>query len=115
MTLAVFEEYVRSLAGVTLEFPFDETTLVCKVMGKMFALTDITTCAMISVKCDPDDALAIREAYAGVIPGYHLNKRHWNSIANDGRIPDEQIFSWIADSYALVLRKLPARDRARLV
>jgi predicted DNA-binding protein (MmcQ/YjbR family) len=85
------------------------------VKGKMFALTDSTSCATISVKCDPDDALAIRETFAGVIPGYHLNKRHWNTITNDGSIPDEQIFTWIADSYALVVRKLPVRDRARLV
>ena len=109
MNLNGFQKYCRSFKGVTEEFPFDETTLVYKVKGKMFALADINTFEMISVKCDPDDALVIREAFDSVIPGYYLNKNHWNSIKMDGKIADKQLKKWIKDSYHLVVKGLPKK------
>ena len=97
--------------GVTEEFPFDKNTLVYKVMGKMFALTDIDSFQSINLKCDPEKAIQLREAYEGVTPGYHMNKKHWNTIRTDGSIPDDLICQWIDDSYKLVVDKLPSVDR----
>jgi predicted DNA-binding protein (MmcQ/YjbR family) len=114
MVLKEFKKYCKSFIGVTEEYPFDETTLVYKIKGKMFTLTDINTFNMISVKCDPDDAQIIRQMFESVIPGYHLNKEHWNSIKIDGRIPDTLLKEWIEDSYNLVVQSLPKKIQKEL-
>jgi predicted DNA-binding protein (MmcQ/YjbR family) len=114
MDLKEFKKYCKSFIGVTEEYPFDETTLVYKIKGKMFTLTDINTFHMISVKCDPDDAQIIRQMFESVIPGYHLNKEHWNSIKIDGRIPDTLLKEWIEDSYNLVVQSLPKKIQKEL-
>ncbi|MDC7220644.1 MAG: MmcQ/YjbR family DNA-binding protein [Spirochaetales bacterium] len=111
MTLEDFKALCLGFKEVTLEFPFNENTLVCKVRGKMFALTDIETFARINVKCDPEDALAYRASFEGVTPGYHMNKKHWNSLALGSDVSDEQIEEWIGASYDLVVAKLPKKDR----
>ena len=107
MNIETFREYCIVKKGVTEEFPFDEETLVFKVGGKMFALTNIDLFDSINLKCDPVKAIELREIYEGVIPGFHMNKKHWNTIKIDGSIPDQQIFEWINHSYELVFNGLP--------
>ena len=114
MHIEEYRRYCLRNKGVTEEFPFDQSTLVYKVMGKMFALTDIDSFQSINLKCDPANALRLREVYEGVIPGYHMNKKHWNTVCMDGRIPDNLIYEWIDDSYKLVAEKLSSVDRAQL-
>lgn len=95
--------------GVTEGFPFDEITLVFKVMGKMFALLSLEGNQSILLKCDPEKALGLREHHLAVLPGFHMNKKYWNTIILDGSIPDRLIKEWIDDSYALVVEKLPKK------
>ncbi|MEE4197612.1 MAG: MmcQ/YjbR family DNA-binding protein [Bacteroidales bacterium] len=102
-----FRNYCLAKKGVTEAFPFDESTLVFKVMGKMFALTDTEEAFRINLKCEPEKAVILREQYPGtVLPGYHMNKKHWNLIIINGKIPDPQILQWVDDSYRLVCEKL---------
>jgi predicted DNA-binding protein (MmcQ/YjbR family) len=98
----------RGLAKVSEEFPFSDTAAVFKVHGKMFAIVDIGDGpGTVSLKCDPGYATALRQQHPAVTPGYHLNKRHWNTVALDGSVPDELLAEWIGDSYALVVASLP--------
>jgi len=87
---------------VTEEFPFGENTLVYKVMGKIFSLTDVELFDSINLKCDPENGVQLREQYACVLPGYHMNKRHWITVLMDGSMPDKLIKNWIDHSYELV-------------
>jgi predicted DNA-binding protein (MmcQ/YjbR family) len=109
-----FRSYCLDKRAVTEEFPFGEDTLVFKVMGKMFALADVTVFESINLKCDPEQAVQLREQYPGVLPGYHMNKKHWNTVLMDGSLPDKLTMSWIDDSYNLVVASLPARVKAEL-
>jgi predicted DNA-binding protein (MmcQ/YjbR family) len=114
MNIEEFRDYCLSLKGVEEKFPFGENVLVFYVGGKMFCLTDIASFDMINVKCDPDKAVILREKYPDVIPGYHMNKKHWNSIAMTGTIPNKLIKEWIRDSYELVIQGLPKKLRESL-
>lgn len=100
--------------GVTEEFPFDEETLVYKVMGKMFALTNLERFESINLKCDPELAIQLRESYDAVKPGYHMNKTHWNTITMDGSVSDKLVKEWIDLSYQLVVASLPKGKREEL-
>lgn len=111
MNIEEFREYCLLKKGVTEHFPFDETTLVFKVMGKMFALTDIADDFSLNLKCDPENAVELRERYPSVQPGYHMNKKHWSTIAVDGSIEDQLLYKWIDHSYQLVVRSLSKNDR----
>ncbi len=92
--------------------PFGPDVLVYKVAGKMFALADPSDFPpRMNLKCDPDRALELRESFDGVIPGYHMNKKHWNTVTLDGSIPSELIAEWIDHSYALVVASLPKGKR----
>lgn len=102
MNIEAFRSYCIGKKGVTEEFPFDENTLVFKVMGKMFALTDLENFESVNLKCDPEKAVQLREEFPAVIPGYHMSKKHWNTILIDGSIPDKLLKTWIDDSYNLV-------------
>jgi predicted DNA-binding protein (MmcQ/YjbR family) len=102
MNIESYRTYCLALPDVTEEFPFGPETLVFKVRGKLFALTDIDTFASINLKCDPELAVELRETYAAVLPGYHMNKKHWNTVLMDGSIPDARIKEWILHSYMLV-------------
>lgn len=115
MDIETYRNYCLRKKGVTEEFPFDKSTLVYKVMGKMFALTHVDTFESINLKCNPETALQLREMYAGVVPGYHMNKQHWNTIKIDGSIPDKMLYRWIDDSYSLVVATLPKKERAKLL
>jgi predicted DNA-binding protein (MmcQ/YjbR family) len=101
----------RGLPETSEEFPFSDTAAVFKVGGKMFAIVGLDGPGMISLKCDPGYATALREQYPAVTPGYHLNKRHWNTVNLDGTVPDEMLDEWIQDSYDLVLASLPRARR----
>jgi predicted DNA-binding protein (MmcQ/YjbR family) len=102
-------------SGAIEDFPFGPETSVFKVAGKMFALSALDrTPLAVSVKCDPDLAVALRDSYPAIRPGYHLNKRHWNTITLDGSLPDELVRDLIEDSYDLVVSALPKRTREQL-
>ncbi|ANQ49046.1 MmcQ/YjbR family DNA-binding protein [Flammeovirga sp. MY04] len=115
MNIEDFRNHCLSKNGVTEEFPFDETTIVFKVAGKMFALTNIDLFESISLKCDPEKALELREKYACVRGGYHLNKKHWNTIDVNADMEDNEILNWIDHSYQLVFDKLPKRVKDTLI
>ncbi|MDD3107909.1 MAG: MmcQ/YjbR family DNA-binding protein [Alistipes sp.] len=96
-------------------WPFDDQTPVYKVAGKIFLLADVQSTHTLNLKCDPDQALELRERYAEVTPGWHMNKRHWNTVRIDGDLPAALIRRWIADSYRLVVEGLPAARRKELL
>lgn len=114
MNIEEFREYCIAKKGVTEDFPFDEVTLVLKVLGKMFALTRLDTDFRINLKCEPEKAISLREEYNAVLPGYHMNKKHWNTVIVDGSIPEKLIYEWIDDSYNLVVKKMPKKLRDEL-
>jgi predicted DNA-binding protein (MmcQ/YjbR family) len=97
-----------ALPGASEEFPFGDEVSVFKVGGKMFALSILDAEPLqVSVKCDPELAVQLRSAYPAIAPGYHLNKRHWNTITLDGSLPDEMVTDLLGDSYDLVVASLP--------
>jgi predicted DNA-binding protein (MmcQ/YjbR family) len=97
------------------DFPFGPEHTVFKVGGKMFAITALDlTPLKVSVKCEPELAVQLRATYAAIRPGYHLNKRHWNTVTVDGSLPDQLIHDLIEDSYDLVVSGLPKRTREQL-
>ena len=101
----------RGLPGATEGYPFGEGALVFKVGGKMFAILGGTS---VSLKCDPGYAVALREEYPAVTAGYHLDKRHWNTVELDGSVPSEVLGEWIEDSHGLVLAGLSRSQREAL-
>ncbi|MDQ7035149.1 MAG: MmcQ/YjbR family DNA-binding protein [Anaerolineae bacterium] len=101
-----------SLSGAVEEFPFGPDAAVYKVRGKMFALIPVAADPpTISLKSDPVEAEMLREMYIAVQPGYHLNKKHWNTVTVDGEIPEAQIIEMIDDSYTLVRQKLSKKEQ----
>jgi predicted DNA-binding protein (MmcQ/YjbR family) len=111
MDIESYRDFCLSLPYVTEGFPFDTNTLVFKVKHKMFALTDVNNFESINLKCDPEQAVLLREKYDAVLPGYHMSKMHWNTILMDGSISDAMIKQWIKDSFQLVVNTLPKKDR----
>jgi len=112
MNPAGLRDHCLSFAGAEETFPFGPRTSVFKVAGRMFALSELGSDPLrVSLKCEPDLAQALREANPAVIPGYHLNKRHWNTVIIDGSLPDGTIREMIEDSYDLVVGKLPPARR----
>lgn len=114
MDIESYRSYCLSKKGVTEEFPFDSETLVFKVMTKMFALTNVTNFSSINLKCDPEEAIELRETYEAVRPGYHMNKKHWNTILMDGTLPDKLILTWIDKSYQLVASSLTKTQKSAI-
>jgi predicted DNA-binding protein (MmcQ/YjbR family) len=97
------------------EFPFGPETSVFKVMGRIFALSALAADPLqVSVKCDPEIAVGLRAAHPAVAPGFHLNKRHWNTVTIDGTLPDDLVRDFVQDSFDLVVDKLPRYQRIRL-
>src|SRR5690606_13683634 len=99
---------------VTEAMPFGENTLVFKIGDKLFSLTDIEMFESVNLKCDPELAIQLREQYSGVLPGYHMNKKHWNTVKTNGSISDDLLKQWTLDSYELVRKGLPAKIREQL-
>jgi predicted DNA-binding protein (MmcQ/YjbR family) len=115
MNLESFRTYCLQKKGVTEGFPFDEDTLVFKVMGKMFALTGLENIPLsANLKCDPERALELRETYEAVQPGYHMNKKYWNTVIFDGTLSDVEIRELVDHSYELVVKGLKKADREAL-
>jgi len=115
MNIETIREYCLRKKGISEEFPFNETTLVFKVMNKMFLLASLDSVPLrINLKCDPEMAIELREKYDSVEPAYHMNKTHWNSIVIDRTIPDKEILKWIDDSYNLVVSGLKKSEKDKL-
>ena len=114
MNIEEFRDYCLSFAGTTEDMPFGDQALVFKVLGKMFVLTNIDSFESINVKCDPQKAVDLREKYTCVQPGYHMNKKHWNTILVNDEMNDEEIRHWVRHSYELVVSKLPKKSREEL-
>jgi predicted DNA-binding protein (MmcQ/YjbR family) len=111
MNIEEFYAYCLQKKGVSEHFPFDEQTLVFKVGTKIFALTDVTSFRSINLKCNPEKAIELREEYAAVQPGYHMNKKHWNTILLFSDLDDQLLKELIDHSYNLVLNSLPKKTR----
>jgi predicted DNA-binding protein (MmcQ/YjbR family) len=112
---AALREWCLARPGATEEFPFGEGVSVFKVAGKMFALSSLGSRPLkVSLKCEPELAHQLRRSYPAIEPGYHLNKRHWNTVTLDSSLPDELVHDMLEDSYDLVVAGLPRVTRERL-
>jgi len=113
ITFAVLQKYLLEKDNVSEEIPFGVDTKVFKVFGKMFALVAWQEVPLrITLKCDPDDALALRAKFSAIQPGYYMNKIHWNTLTLDGSIPEDDVYAMIDDSYSLVLHKISKRFKS---
>ncbi len=114
MDIEALRIYCLDKEGVTEAFPFDEGTLVFKVGGKIFALTALDESPRVNLKCEPGRAVDLRERYEEIIPGYHMNKKHWNTVIMDGKLPDQLITDLIDHSYDLIIKSLPVKIREKI-
>ncbi len=118
MNIEQLYEFCLSKKGVTETFPFDNDTLVFKVGGKMFALTSLENwekgTPAINLKCDPEWALELRSEYEGIQAGYHMSKKHWNTVAINQDVPDKKLIELINHSYELVFASLTKSTREAL-
>jgi predicted DNA-binding protein (MmcQ/YjbR family) len=114
LTLEQFRQYCLTKPGVTEETPFGVDTLVMKVMGKIFAITDLNTFDGVNLKVEPEHGIELRERYTTVQPAYHMNKKHWVTVGMDGKVGDGLLKEWIDQSYALVVAKLTKSQRLAL-
>ena len=114
MNLESFRNFCLSRKGATEDFPFDENTLVFKVMGKMFALTNVNDFSSINLKVDPEMGIELRERYSSVQEGYHMNKKHWITVLMDGELPDRLVLQWVDNSYNLVVSGLTKSQKSAL-
>lgn len=112
MNIETAREYCLSKKGVMECFPFDEVSLVMKVMGKMFALIDLERACTITLKCDPEYAIELRERYNAIEGAYHFNKKYWNSIRFESDADDLLIKQLIDHSYEEVIKKFTKKLRA---
>jgi predicted DNA-binding protein (MmcQ/YjbR family) len=112
MNIEEFRNYCLSKKAVTEDFPFDESTLVFKVMGKMFALTGLNVEEFrVNLKCDPEYSIELREEYEDIIPGWHMSKKHWNTVYFENGLEMSFLCELIDHSYDLVVKKLKKADR----
>lgn len=111
MNVEIIREYCLKKPYTTESFPFDNDTLVFKVLNKIFALVSLDENLSINLKCDPEKAIVLREHYPNVIPGYHMNKKMWNTVLIDDTIDQRLIFEWIDDSFNLIIDKLPSNQK----
>jgi predicted DNA-binding protein (MmcQ/YjbR family) len=101
--------------GAVEDYPFGDGVAVFKVAGRMFALVPLgDDPGSVSLKCDPDLAVSLRAQYAGIVPGYHLSKRHWNTVTLDGSVPGDEVLEFIDHSYDLVVARLTRAERSQL-
>ena len=115
MNIEEIREYCLAQPGVTEGFPFNEQTLVFKVMGKMFALTGLDEPEFkVNLKCDPDRSIELREKYHSIIAGFHMNKKHWNTVTPENSLSNEFFKELIDHSYDLVVKGLPRKLRDQL-
>lgn len=114
MNIEELRNYCLSFKGANEKMPFDDKTLVFYVIDKMFCLTNIELFEAINLKCDPVKAIELREEYSEVTSGYHMNKKHWNTIKMNGKITNTQLKGWISDSYHLVVKGLSKKSKDKL-
>jgi predicted DNA-binding protein (MmcQ/YjbR family) len=115
MNIETFRNYCLAKKGVTESFPFDEVTLVFKVLNKIFAITGLDADNFtVNLKCDPEIAVSLREQYAAIQPGWHMNKKHWNTVDFEADLEDKFLRQLTDDSYNLVVQGLKKSERATL-
>lgn len=114
MNIEEYRNYCLAKKGVTEGFPFDKSTLVFKVMGKMFALTRIDSFKYINLKCNTEKAIELRETFNGIKPGYHMSKVHWNSVYLNSDVSDKMLYNLIDNSYELIVKSLTKKIQAEL-
>lgn len=114
MDIQFFRSYCLAKAGATEDTPFDEDTLCFRVGSKIFAIIDIEKFESVNLKCLPELAEEIRTENPTVTPGYHMNKKHWNTVPLDGSVKDSEILAWVDHSYSLVFDSLPKKVQASL-
>lgn len=114
MNIEELINYCLSKKETTEGFPFDEKVLVFKVLNKMYALINIEECSSVNLKCNPERAIELREAYPEIKPGYHMSKVHWNTVSITGSLSEKMILELIDHSYELVVSKLRKKDKALL-
>jgi len=111
MTIEDLRDYCLLLPGATEYMPFDDETLVFKVCGKIFALLSLDDSTWLNLKCEPSKAIELREQYSAIRPGYHMNKKHWNTVVLDGSLSSSFICDLIVHSYEQVILKLPKKKK----
>lgn len=115
MNIEELRDYCISKKGVEETLPFGPDTLVFKVTGKALVLAGLDESPVqFNVKCDPEKAIELREQYPCVLPGFHMNKKHWNTIVSNGSVSNKQLKEWITDSYNLVVSRLPKIQQKKL-
>ena len=114
MNIEEYREYCLSKPGVTEGFPFGPDTLVLRVGGKIFTIAGMENFERVNLKCNPERALELREEFSGIIPGYHMNKQHWNTVYVNGSVPQKLVRELIDHSYDLVFKSLPIAKREGL-
>ncbi len=114
MNIEQIREYCLSLQGVTEDMPFGEDTLVFRVMNKIFALVNLDGETRINLKCEPSRAISLREEFSAIIPGYHMNKKHWNTLIMNGIIKEDLVSDLINHSYELIIESLPKSKKEEL-
>ncbi len=114
MDIVEVREYCLSKKSVEEGMPFGEGVLVYKVISIIFLLIPVVKPYRINVKCDPETAVELREKYDEVEPGYHMNKKHWNTVFLEGKIPKKELYKMIDDSYMLIVKSLLLKDRKAL-
>jgi predicted DNA-binding protein (MmcQ/YjbR family) len=115
MDIQGFRDYCLAKQGVTESLPFDNNTLVLKVMGKIFTLAKIEEFQSINLKCDPEMAIKLRERYNAVLPGFHMNKKHWNTVRLGSDVPPEMLLKLLDHSYEMVVKNLPKKQEKKKV
>ena len=114
MDIDEVREYCLSKNSVEEGMPFGDGVLVYKVLNKIFLLIPVVKPYRMNVKCDPEVAMELREQYEDVQPGYHMNKKHWNTVFIEGKIPKKELYKMIDDSYMLIVKSLHAKDKKKL-
>jgi len=112
MNIEELRDYCIAKPAVTESFPFDASTLVFKVAGKMFLLTDLVDAFSMNIKNTPEKIIELREQYPSVLPGYHMSKIHWNTVMIDGNISDNLLKQWIDESYDLIVAGFSRKEKA---
>ncbi len=116
MNIETLQQYCLAKKGVEESLPFGPENLVFKVGGKMFLLASLDSVPLsFNVKCDPENAILLREQHSCVLPGYHMNKQHWNTIIIDGTASEKLLRQWIDDSYDLVFNSLSKKVQAQIL
>ena len=115
MDLESLRNYCLLKKGVTEELPFDEDSPVYKVMGKIFAITNLNPPYSVNLKCDPEKAIDLRERYDAITPGYHMNKTHWNTIELNRGVPSSLLKELVDHSYDLVVNRLPKKAKEKFL